>query len=279
MAPHDNSSSAAIDSSTFELIPISDSACFVMAKDIDAEVHTNEGWAAAHSLTVGSMEQPSSSSIDPPSKHQLLGILRQSPRYSSQCQQRREKSTDPPSADDQQAVSDDDAQPAHWPTLRASIHFIDHTNPSQPLVTSINYRPYTEYSEVSKLYYTSVDFDQFKREYRALLKTQRRRKASTTDANSNGVLTKNSSIWRSKVHGSVHDSSNDSSYQHEEKDHCSTSSSAGIFSSVFDVAKEAVAIFSGSSNFSYYQNQQTSPANKARQQQQLLVDTLYSNLF
>ena len=104
----------------------------------------------------------------------------------------------------------------------------------------------------------------------------------TDDPSKDDVSMKKNSFWRSKVHERFYDPSNGTFSQpaEEEKEYRSSSSSAGLFSSVFDVAKEAVSIFSGSSNYSYYQNQ-TSPQSKSRQQQQqqLLVDTLYSNLF
>lgn len=270
MAPHDDSNSS-IESAASELITC-DSISMLKEAD-DHMIGTLDEVAAGHSLTACRSELPSSTaSIDPPASP-LNSILRQS-RYSKVQEKEQQGPIDAPSTDE-----DDDLHRSHWPTLRR-VHFID-DHSTESVVTGTIYRDYTEYAEVSNYYYTAADFDQFKREYRSLLKAQRRRKqgmqVSADEAKNNGGLIKNSSFWRSKAHGRFYDPSN-GTFSQPEKEQISTSSNAGVFSSVFDVAKEAVSLFSGSSNYSYYQNQ-ASPHSKARQQQQLLVDTLYSNLF
>lgn len=272
MAPHDDSSS----STASEVA--ADETSLKVQESSNLIICTSKGGAVEqpHSpaAVVGCVEQPSTSSMDPPASSLLVGILKQ-PRYSrseSPVTLKQEGSIDAPSSDDHE----EGAQPAHWPALRQSVHFIT-SSPSQSVVTAITYRPYTEPEEVSELYYRADDFDLFKREYRALLKAQRLRKrgiamSAATEAKHDGGLLKNSSFWPSKVRGKSNDSSRGTFSEP------SSSSRGSVFSSVFDVAKEAVSLFSGSPNYSYYQNQ-SSPQNKARQQQQLLVDTLYSNLF
>jgi hypothetical protein len=253
MAPHDDNSSTASESGSDELIAL-DMTRLKVKESNKHIICTSEGGAAGHSLTAGScVEQPSTASMDPPAGPLLVGILKQ-PRYSSSVTSKQEGPIDAPSSDDFEV---DDAQPAHWPALRQSVHFINGntSSPSQSVVTSIIYRPYTEPEEVSELYYTSEDFNLFKREYRALLKAQHRRRQGIAISKSDEA--KNNRGLKE------------------------TSSSVGggsLFSSVFDVAKEAVNLFSGSANYSYHQNQ-ISPQNKARQQHQLLLDTMYSNLF
>lgn len=272
-----NSANMTLDSS---VIQRSDDLFSLVSKDGDNSLCTLDDESDDCSLTT-SAEQPCLASADAPAKCQIVSILRHSTRFSHQNKHRSAICDGPDE-------TEDNGQPQHWPTDRPSVHFIDelinqtsqppHTTP----VTSLMYRPYTEVSELSNLYYTSVDFDQFKREYRALLKAQRRRKMGKTDDPRKDELSmKKSSFWRSKVHGRFYDPSNGTFSQpaEEEKEYRSSSSSAGLFSSVFDVAKEAVSIFSGSSNYSYYQNQTSPPSKTRQQQQQLLVDTLYSNLF
>jgi hypothetical protein len=274
MAPHDDSSSTASEVAADETrLKVQESSNLIICTSKGGAVEQPHSPAAL----AGCVEQPSTSSMDPPASSLLVGILKQ-PRYSrsaSPVTSKQEGSIDAPSSDDHE----EDAQPAHWPTLRQSVHFINSniSSPSQSVVTAITYRPYTEPEEVSELYYTADDFDLFKREYRALLKAQRLRKrgiamSAANEAKNDGGLLKNSSFWPSKVRGKSNDSSDGTFSQP------SFSSRGSVFSSVFDVAKEAVSLFSGSPNYSYYQNQ-SSPQNKARQQQQLLVDTLYSNLF
>ena len=259
MAPHDNTTSnTAINLSEMERehIICSDTYALTNADVVSCSSHDR----AECALFDGTQDLEQHSSPTELSKPQIVGILKQPYRYSTHFQN---------DSNEQQQAQREDGIPSYWPTHHKSVHFVnDHTDPSQspPVVTLINYRPFTEESEISKLYYTAVEFNQFKREYRALLKTQRRRKlVDNEDVKNKGGLIPKSSFWTRKVQGRFE----------EEVEYCSKSSSAGVFSSVFDVAKGAVSVFSGSSNYSYYQNAPMS----SKRQQQLLVDTLYSNLF
>ena len=269
MAPHDNTTSnTAINLSEMERehIICSDTYALTNADEVSCSSHDR----AECALFDGTEDLEQHSSPTELSKPQIVGILKQPHRYSTHFQN---------DSNEQQQAQREDGIPSYWPTHHKSVHFVnDHTDPSQspPVVTLINYRPFTEESEISKLYYTAVEFNQFKREYRALLKTQRRRKlVDNEDVKNKGGLIPKSSFWTSKVQGRFDSSNSTNSQPKEELEYCSKSSNAGVFSSVFDVAKGAVSVFSGSSNYSYYQNAPMS----SKRQQQLLVDTLYSNLF
>lgn len=270
MAPHDNNTApnSAINSPERER---SHSPCphEQTLTNTDAASCSSHGMADFSTGTEDLEQHTSSTELSQP---QIIGILKQSYRYSNDLQNE---------PNEQQHAQREDVIPSHWPTYRKRVHFVnDHTDPSQspPVVTSINYRPFTEESEISELYYTAAEFKQFKLEYRALLKAQLRRKlANSEDVKNQGGLIPTSSFWRSKVQGRFVSSNSTNPRPKEEMEHCSKSSNAGVFSSVFDVAKGAVSVFSGGSNYySYYQNAPMSPK---RQQQQLLVDILYSNLF
>lgn len=201
-----------------------------------------------------SIDEPTSASVDPPAKSQLASILKPS-RWSAT----------------ENITSSD----------RPSVQF------ATSIVASTTYRPYTPLSEVPTLYYSGADFAQFKREYRVLVNAQRERKARLAgDSNTSGGLMKDSSFWRNKAHGR-YDASNGSLSQSSCSQREHSSSSSGIFSSVFDVAREAVSIFSNgaqSTNYSYYQSPPSPKTPKkdcpvAKQQRQQMLDTLYLNLF
>ena len=266
------------------VIEPSDELSSSVLEDGDYNLSALNGESEVSSITAD--DQPCMTSTDASAKRQIVSILRNSTRfrYQGKHQHQRRSSNQSGHDDKGQDELEDNGQPSHWPTDRPSVRFIDGaTNQSlyKSPVTSFIHRPYTEPSELSNLYYTSIDFDQFKREYRALVKAQRRKRIGKSDVpNNDETSMKKSSFWRSKFYGRFYDPSHSpfSQPEEEEKEYRGSSSSAGLFSSVFDVAKEAASIFNGSGNYSYYQNQ-TSPQSKARQQQQLLVDTLYSNLF
>eukprot|EP00804_Cyclotella_cryptica_P017283 CCRYP_016840-RA/>CCRYP_016840-RA protein AED:0.20 eAED:0.20 QI:0/-1/0/1/-1/1/1/0/302 len=302
MAPHDDAlSNTAVVSSAAPILQYHISSSIHSKEPMQELPSTPDDGAGAHSLIVDADGHglPSPSLIDTPIRLPLVGILKSPSRYSSQQQQQQQHpEADNPDGSDDRQEENDSAPPSHWPMYRPSVHFIDdpaNIHPSSSIVTSIYYRPYTPYSDLSKLYYSSSDFAHFKREYRALVNAQRRRnRDAATDAKNGGGLMKNSSFWRSKVHGRYYDASHSTfcPSSNDGNEECNSSSShqgqlstAAIFSSVFDVAREAVSIFSGSSNYSYYQNQCSSPPQKQHgamskaRQQQLMVDTLYLNLF
>lgn len=294
MPPYDSVSNTAVDSSEAPLVD-SDSTPLYPSKETTREFPlTSEEGAGAHSPLCFKHERSSPSIDIPITLLPPVGILKSSSRYSCQPQQCESE------GNDDQPDENDVALPSHWPTYRPSVRFIDDSSnifSSASVVTSIRYRPLTPYSELSKLYYSSADYARFKHEYRTLVKAQRRRGRGAAcpgdqAKNDGGGLMKNSSFWRSKVHERYYDASNSTfSSSSNGNEECGGSSSNGslstaaVFSSVFDVAREAVSIFSGSSNYSFYQNQSSSSqqqqhcaASKARQQQ-LIVDTLYLNLF
>jgi hypothetical protein len=193
--------------------------------------------------------------------------------------------------------------PSHWPTasaaatmMRQRVHFADGPgrimSSSPPsVVTAIYYRPRTPIADVSSLYYSALDVKNFKREFRALLRSQkiaRQRlqqnsdeRMSSTDTNrgTTTVQHRDNSFWRSKVSrwsaqtsaAATQESNQDITEYDDIIDSVSPPDPqlGGIFSSVFDVAREAVSLFGASS--SYYQK------DKAPQQIQHhhLVDTLY----
>jgi len=204
-------------------------------------------------------------------------------------------------------------QPPHWPK-RQRVHFADgprrKISSSPPsVITAIYYRPRTPIADISSLYYSALDVKNFKREFRALIRSQKLARqrlqqnseerlstTATTDAScpqerTSAVQHHDNSFWRSKVSRwsaqtkeatSATVSNPPSSGGNEDYTHCITdcdddvdssispSAQGGIFSSVFDVAREAASLFGTSSSNAYYQK------DRAQQQSQHhLIDTLY----
>lgn len=194
--------------------------------------------------------------------------------------------------------------PSHWPKgLR--VHWAD--GPRRPLsssppsvVTAIYTRPRTLPTDVSALYYSALDVKNFKREFRALLRSQKLAKQRlqqnseqrfSEERTTTTLQHRDNSFWRSKVSrwsaqtkatSTVSDSpasdyDEESLYSTDDEAVDSMSQShegGGIFSSVFDVAREAVSIFgtsstSTSSSSAYYQK------DRAPQHHHHLIDTLY----
>lgn len=203
--------------------------------------------------------------------------------------------------------------PPHWPK-RQRVHFAD--GPRRPIsssppsvVTAIYYRPRTPVADVPSLYYSALDVKNFKREFRALLKSQKlarqrlqqnseeRLSSSTNVSNAacpqvrtTTVQHRDNSFWRSKVSRwsaqtkttPTTVSEDTSSVGNGESSQCITdyddevhsvpsSGQGGIFSSVFDVAREAASIFGTSSGSSSYYHKDRVP----QQNQNHLIDTLY----
>jgi hypothetical protein len=203
--------------------------------------------------------------------------------------------------------------PSHWPTASAAatitkrqrVHFADGPrriiSSSPPsVVTAIYYRPRTPISDVSSLYYSALDVKNFKREFRALLRSQKlarqrlqhdsdeRMSSTDTNRDTTTVQHRDNSFWRSKVsRWSAQTSATSATVLSVEKDDRESNQDitdsddiidsvpppdhegGGIFSSVFDVAREAVSLFGTSS--SYYQKERT----PQQIQHHHLVDTLY----
>jgi len=178
-------------------------------------------------------------------------------------------------------------QPPHWPKLQR-VHFADERprkiSSSPPsVITAIYYRPRTPIADVSSLYYSALDVKNFKREFRALLRSQElarqrfERLSPTADTTDTDVACPtvqhhDNSFWRSKVSrwsaqtkevtSAATASDPPSSGGNEESNQYITdcdddvdytpSSQGGIFSSVFDVAREAVSLLGTSSSSAYY---------------------------
>eukprot|EP00984_Skeletonema_dohrnii_P012164 scaffold4908_cov103-Skeletonema_dohrnii-CCMP3373.AAC.4 len=180
-------------------------------------------------------------------------------------------------------------QPPHWPK-RQRVHFVDEPrrkiSSSPPsVITAIYYRPRTPIADVSSLYYSALDVKNFKREFRALLRSQELTRQrferlsltadTTDDVACPTVQHHGSSFWRSKVSrwsaqakevtyaSNASDpplsDGNEESNQYitdcdDDVDYSSIppSSQGGIFSSVFDVAREAVSLLGTSSSSAYY---------------------------
>ena len=211
------------------------------------------------------------------------------------------------------SLSSSSLPPPHWPK-RLRVHFAD--GPRRPIsssppsvVTAIYYRPRTPVADVPSLYYSALDVKIFKREFRALLKSQKlarqrlqqnseERLSSSTnvsDAACSQVRTttvqhRDNSFWRSKVSrwsaqtkttpttvseedtSSVgNGESNQCITDYDDEVHSPSSGQGGIFSSVFDVAREAASIFGTSSGSSSYYHKDRVP----QQNQNHLIDTLY----
>lgn len=252
-----------------------------------------------------------------------LGQLSSSGELSSTLMTAREEELPPSilrrrrvSSRQQEGPSSSSSLPPHWPTqaVTTSVHFADGPrriiSSSPPsVVTAIYYRPRTPVADVSSLFYSALDVKNFKREFRALLRSQKlarqrlqqnsdERMSSTTDNNTTtAVQHYDNSFWRSKVSrwsaqtsatsATVSEpqppSSGESDSQESSQDIITTTDcddivadsispsnheGGGIFSSVFDVAREAVSLFGSSSNSAYYQKDQAP-------QHHHLVDTLY----
>ncbi len=203
--------------------------------------------------------------------------------------------------------------PPHWPR-RQRVHFADgprRTISSSPpsVVTAIYYRPRTPIADVSSLYYSALDVKNFKREFRALLRSQKlarqrlqqnsEERLSSTDISdaaqsqerTTTVQHHDNSFWRSKVSRWSAQTKATSAAVTEPPSSCinkapssqinddceddvdspSSSSQGGIFSSVFDVAREAASLFGTSSGSSAYYQRDRAP----QQNQNHLIDTLY----
>lgn len=198
--------------------------------------------------------------------------------------------------------------PPHWPK-RKRVHFADgprRTISSSPpsVVTAIYYRPRTPIADVSSLYYSALDVKNFKREFRALLRSQKlarqrlqrnsEERLSSTDIynaarsqeRTTTVQHHDNSFWRSKVSrwsaqtkaasAAVTEPPSSSSGQinddcEDDVDSPSSFAQGGIFSSVFDVAREAASLFGTSSGSSAYYLRDRAP----QQNQNHLIDTLY----
>eukprot|EP00574_Skeletonema_japonicum_P008301 CAMPEP_0201717880 /NCGR_PEP_ID=MMETSP0593-20130828/3546_1 /ASSEMBLY_ACC=CAM_ASM_000672 /TAXON_ID=267983 /ORGANISM="Skeletonema japonicum, Strain CCMP2506" /LENGTH=289 /DNA_ID=CAMNT_0048208055 /DNA_START=48 /DNA_END=917 /DNA_ORIENTATION=- len=204
--------------------------------------------------------------------------------------------------------------PSHWPK-RQRVDFADgprRTISASPpsVVTAIYYRPRTPVADIPSLYYSALDVKNFKREFRALLRSQKlarqrlqqnsEERLSSTDNISDAAHSQertttvqhhDNSFWRSKVSrwsaqtkatsAAVADPSSSciNRASSQINDDCDddvdspSSAQGGIFSSVFDVAREAASLFGTSSSGSssaYYQK------DRAPQQNQIhLIDTLY----
>eukprot|EP00986_Skeletonema_menzelii_P008304 scaffold3452_cov130-Skeletonema_menzelii.AAC.3 len=202
--------------------------------------------------------------------------------------------------------------PSHWPK-RQRVHFAD--GPRRPIsssppsvITAIYYRPRTPVADVPSLYYSALDVKNFKREFRALLKSQKlarqrlqqnseERLSSTTDVShaacpqgrtTTTVHHRDNSFWRSKVSrwsaqtkptsatvsddlssGGNGESTNQCITDYDDEVH-SPSGPGGIFSSVFDVAREAASLFGTSGSSTYYHKDRA-----PQQNQNHLIDTLY----
>jgi len=202
-------------------------------------------------------------------------------------------------------------QPPHWPK-RQRVHFADEPrrkiSSSPPsVITAIYYRPRTPIADISSLYYSALDVKNFKREFRALLRSQklarqrfeRLSSTDTTDADAacpkertSTVQHHDNSFWRSKISRwsaqtrevtSATVSDPPSSGGNEESNQCITDcdddidssisppGQGGIFSSVFDVALEAASLLGTSSSSAYYYQKDRAP----QQSQHSLIDTLY----
>jgi len=192
-----------------------------------------------------------------------------------------------------------DSRPAHWPerrTARLSVTFL----PGPLLITSVHERPYTEYADLRRLYYSSREIRQFKRDFRDLI--TRKQKMKDREEKAEVHQPRDNSFWRSKVAGHqwslclssvapcelspkcvVEEGSDGSSGQREESQEngfdplndgssvapydptiaSSAISGGGIFSSVLDVARDVANLMNTSASGNHC------PASST------LVDTLY----
>jgi len=176
------------------------------------------------------------------------------------------------------------------------------------VVTAIYYRPRTLIADVSSLYYSALDVKNFKGEFRALLRSQKlarqrlkqnsEERLSSTDISdaahsqerTTTVQHHDNSFWRSKVSrwsaqaktasaavaeppSSCTNRASSSQINDDCEDDidCPSSGQGGIFSSVFDVAREAASLFGTSSGSSAYYQRDRAP----QQNQNHLIDTLY----
>ena len=207
-----------------------------------------------------------------------------------------------PTQQQQEGPSSLSSLPPHWPK-RQRVHFAD--GPRRPIsssppsvITAIYYRPRTPVADVPSLYYSALDVKNFKREFRALLKSQKlarqRLQQNSEERVTEQVRTtttvqhRDNSFWRSKVSrwsaqtkptsaavsddmssGGNGESSNQCITDCDDEVH-SPSGPGGIFSSVFDVAREAASLFGTSSSSSYYHKDRA-----PQQNQNHLIDTLY----
>ena len=191
--------------------------------------------------------------------------------------------------------------PAHWPSTpptRRSVSFPPHP------VTEVRERERTHILDVPSLFYSAREIRQFKRDFREVIRKAQSRNSSPTEDTIASPTEKvaqshDNSFWRSKVAGKWSLSSSRVAPQPEEdkstlscdqsieqaleidplNDGSSISvvsgeSSGGIFSSVFDVAREVAGVLNGAAaapgSRSFYQSD-----NQSSLATTLVVDTLY----
>lgn len=205
--------------------------------------------------------------------------------------------TSPPTSSSDSAMQ----MPAHWPSTPPTPRSVSF--PAHP-VTEVRERERTHIEDVPTLFYSSRDIRQFKRDFRELIRKSRSRNSSPSEDAVASPTEKDvqqphdNSFWRSKVAGRwslsssrvapqpEEDESTLSDDQHIEQaienDHLndgsfigsasgdSMLSSGGMFSSVFDVAREVAGVLNGvSSSRCFYQSESSQTATT------LIVDTLY----
>ncbi|EJK62876.1 hypothetical protein THAOC_16496 [Thalassiosira oceanica] len=194
--------------------------------------------------------------------------------------------------------------PAHWPSTpptRRSVSF-----PAQP-VTEVRERERTNIIDVPSLFYSAREIRQFKRDFREVIRKARSRNTSpsedtvaTPTTPTENTQPHDNSFWRSKVAGRWSLSSSRVVPQPEEDKSALSSDqsieqaldidplndgssiglvsgelSGGMFSSVFDVAREVAGVLNGvtaaPSSRCFYQSDNLSSQSATT----LIVDTLY----
>ena len=199
---------------------------------------------------------------------------------------RRRRLADDSSTQQQGEQSSSSPVPSHWPTASAAtkhfrrrrVHFADglqrRLSSSPPsVVTAIYFRERTPLSDISLLYYSTLDIKNFKREFRALLRAQRltrERMGQNSEERITMTSSSTSSSAASADGGDVKEDTSSSCSDGPSRCNNTTTfessrqgSSGGFFSSVFDV------VFGTSNSSSYYQK------DKPTFHHHHLVDTLY----
>ena len=195
--------------------------------------------------------------------------------------------------------------PSHWPftSLLSSkkVHF-----PPNDVVTAIRTRPRTHILDIPTLYYSPQEVKKFKREYRSLSRAQnlaRERMEQNSRAKINYMniakvaTPHDNTYWRNKAGGRIGSTQstqpivrqeqqtpalheNDDDYDEiyaesrRSSDVRAPVTGGGIFSSVYDVAREAVSILNGPSR-PYGASSSNHTVNRQCNTSLHLVDTLY----
>ena len=121
---------------------------------------------------------------------------------------------------------------------------------SRKLVTSRHTRPKTHVLDIPRLYYSSQDIKQFKREYRQLVRVQSLTRERMLE--NSQKTAEEQQQQQSDGDDNMNFRSNSSTTAQHQTHVTSPATTGGIFSSVYDVASQAVSLLNGSTPSSYY---------------------------